>query len=50
MEFKQRIEGYITDLMEDFLFYDRQEDEDLPLKAIESAIKDGTITKEWLAE
>lgn len=49
MELKQRIENCISDLMADLLFYSRKEDEDLPLKAIEGAIEDGTITKEWLA-
>jgi len=41
---KQLLEGYITDLISDFLYYDRKEDDDLPCGAIEKAIKDGEIT------
>ncbi len=35
---------YISDLISNFLYYDRKEDEDLPLGAIEESIKAGEIT------
>jgi len=34
----------VTDLVSNFLCYDRQEDEDLPEGAIEEAIEKGSIT------
>lgn len=34
----------VKDLVSNFLYYDRKEDEDLPRGAIEEAIKDGVIT------
>lgn len=42
---KEIIEYTIEDLVADFLFYDRKEDEDLPKGAIETAIKKGEITQ-----
>jgi cytochrome P450 len=38
------IRDTIEDMVTDFLYYDRQEDEDLPCGAIEAAIKDGAIS------
>ena len=43
---KQLILDTIEDMIGDFLYYDRKEDEDLPLDAIQAAIKDGEITEE----
>jgi hypothetical protein len=43
-DIKQNIIDTVDDLVANFLFYDRKEDEDLTLGAIEEAIKDGTIT------
>ena len=34
----------VDDLVGDFLYYDRKEDDDLPMGAIEGAIGDGEIT------
>lgn len=34
----------IDDMVSDFLYYDRKEDEQLPNGAIESAIENGVIT------
>jgi hypothetical protein len=45
---KERIEGHITDLVSNFLYYDRKEDEDLPRGAIDQAVKDGSITVEQI--
>jgi hypothetical protein len=42
----KNIDYNIKDLIFDFLFYDRKEDEDLPLGAIEKAIEDGNFTSE----
>ena len=44
MDVKQHILGVVSDLMADFLYYDRKEDEDLPRGAIQAAIKSGEIT------
>ncbi len=42
---KQEILNTVDDLVSSFLYYDRKEDEDLPLGKIEKAINDGTITE-----
>lgn len=44
MDVKQHILGVVSDLMADFLYYDRKEDEDLPRGAVQAAIKSGEIT------
>ncbi len=41
---KQEIINTIDDSISKFLYYDRKEDEDLPVGAIEEAIKLGEIT------
>ena len=41
---KQTIIDNIDDSIAKFLYYDRKEDEDLPVGAIEEAIKSGDIT------
>lgn len=41
---KARIIGCVEDLVGAFLYYDRKEDEDLPIGAIEKAISDGDIS------
>lgn len=43
---KKLIFANVTDLVSNFLYYDRKEDEDLPCEAIENAIKNGDITVE----
>jgi hypothetical protein len=45
-ERKQLILDTIDDLVANFLYYDRKEDEDLPLHEIEDAVKNGEITIE----
>lgn len=40
--------GVVEDLVADFLYYDRKEDEDLPRGVIQKAIKDGSITQEQI--
>ena len=47
---KERILGYVEDLVSDFLYYHRKEDEDLPVGAIEQAIDDGIITVDEIAQ
>lgn len=47
---RQAILDTIDDLVSDFLYYDRKEDEDLPRGAIESAIKNGEITSKEIVE
>ena len=41
---KQIINDTISDLVSDLLYYNRKEDEQLPLNAIEQAIVDGEIS------
>ncbi len=41
---RANIEDTITDLVSDFLYYDRKEDEGLPRGAIDEAVKMGEIT------
>lgn len=43
---KELIQNTITDMISNFLFYDRKEDEYLPRGEIEDAIKNGEITVE----
>lgn len=45
-ELKKLIENTISDMAADLLYYDRKEDEELPVGAIERAVEDGIITKE----
>jgi len=41
---KESLFNIIDDLITNFLYYDRKEDESLPVGAIEQAIKKGKIT------
>lgn len=41
---KKHILGVITDLVSNFLYYDRKEDMDLPKGAIDKAVENGEIT------
>lgn len=43
-EIRRRIIGLISDRVADLMYYDRKEDEGLPVGAIEQAIEDGVIT------
>ena len=42
---KTTIENTVEDLVSELLYYDRKEDEDLPIGAIETAIDNGEITQ-----
>ena len=46
---KKLILGVVDDLVTNFLFYDRKEDEELGVGEIENAIKEGIITPEEIA-
>lgn len=50
MNRRKMILGAISDLVSDFLYYDRKEDEDLPRGAIEDAVKNGELTKDEIIE
>ena len=50
MRTKTLILGNVADLVSDFLYYDRKEDEDLPKGAIELAIENGEITVDEIVE
>ena len=45
-ELKAVILGTVEDLVSNFLYYDRKEDEDLPIGAIEDAVKRGVVSVE----
>ncbi len=47
---KELIFNAVDDLVSDFLYYDRKEDEDLPLETIEKAIRSGEITTKEIVE
>lgn len=47
---KDKIINAIDDLVADFLYYDRKEDDDLPNGAIESAIERGEITVDEIVD
>lgn len=47
---KEQILGTVTDLVRDFTFYDRKEDEELSQEQLDQAIKDGTITIDEIVE
>jgi Ca2+-binding EF-hand superfamily protein len=47
---RQIIETTIDDLVSNFLYYDRKEDEDLPRGEIEAAVAAGEITKDEIVE
>ena len=42
------LRGYLIDLVSDFLYYDRKEDEDLPVGKIEDMIKSGDYSVDWI--
>ena len=42
--------GVADDLMSRFLYYDRKEDDDLPVGAIEKAIVDGEVSVDEIVE
>ena len=41
---RQHILHAVTDMVADFMYYDRKEDEDLPLESIEEAVELGEIS------
>lgn len=41
---REMILGTVDDLLSDFLYYDRKEDEELPLNAIEQAVKNRVVS------
>lgn len=47
---KSLILDTVSDLVGDFLYYGRKEDEDLPRGEIEKAIKDGVISVDEICE
>lgn len=47
---KQLILTTVDDLVSNFLYYDRKEDEELPRGAINDAIRDGELTVDEIVE
>jgi len=47
---RQHVLDTVDDLVGKFLYYDRKNDEDLPLGAIEEAIRSGEVTTEEITE
>ncbi|NIT79526.1 MAG: hypothetical protein GWO44_22195 [Thermoplasmata archaeon] len=46
----EHIRGTVTDLVAKFLYYDRKEDEELPVGEIEAAIRCGEISVDEICE
>ena len=46
----ETLENTIKDMVSDLLYYDRKEDEDLPVGAIEKMITDGELTQAEIVE
>lgn len=44
MAMDEKIENTIIDLVSNFLYYDRKEDEELPVGAIEEAVRAGAVS------
>lgn len=47
---KDLIIANVNDLVSDFLYYDRKEDEDLSVEQLNAAIKSGEITIDEIAD
>lgn len=47
---KEEIIKTVKDLVTDFLYYDRKDDEDLGVNAIQTAIKDGFISSDEIVK
>lgn len=47
---REIIESTLDDLVSDFLYYDRKEDEELPRGEVEAAIEAGEITVDEIVE
>lgn len=47
---RDTILNIVDDLVSDFLYYDRKEDEDLPRGAIEEAVRAGEVTVDEIVE
>ena len=50
MDIRHKILNTLDAAMSDFLYYDRKEDNDLPINAIETAIIEGEISIEEMAD
>lgn len=50
MSRRDTILGTVDDLVSDFLYYDRKEDEELPRGAIDDAVKAGEVTVDEIVE
>lgn len=44
MSVREEILATVKDMVSDFLYYDRKEDDILPVGSIESAVKSGVVT------
>jgi hypothetical protein len=44
MAMDEKIENTIIDMVSNFLYYDRKEDEELPVGAIEEAVRSGALS------
>jgi hypothetical protein len=47
---RERIESHLDDMITDLFYYDRKEDENLPVGSIEEAVKAGEITEAEIVE
>jgi len=47
---KELILNHIEDLVSDFVYYDRKEDEDLSMEQLKNAVKSGEVTVAEMVE
>jgi len=47
-ETREKILNCVHDLVSDFMYYDRKEDEELPRGSIEQAVKDKVISVDYI--
>lgn len=48
-ELRKSILGTVSDAVSNLMYYNRKEDDDLPVGAIEQAVEDGVITYDEMA-
>lgn len=45
-----KLDSYISDTISDFLYYNRKEDEELPLGMIEDLVRNGDVTVDQIVK
>ncbi len=47
---KSIIEDTVKDAVTNFMYYDRKEDQELPVGAIEESIRSGAVSTDWIVD